>query len=105
MLPEKHVFVCIANRPPVVGPSCGGSGSPAVIERLQFAILEHSLMDKVRVNGCTCLGPCESGVNMVVYPEGVMYSKVTPEDVPEIVQSHLIGGTPVERLRSSSQSA
>ena len=98
MLPEKHVFVCIANRPPTAGASCGASGSPSIIEKLQFALMEHALTSKVKVNGTTCLGPCESGVNLVIYPEGVFYSRVTPEDIDEIVQSHLIGDKPVERL-------
>lgn len=100
-LPEKHVFVCIANRPPVAGASCGNSGSRELIERLQFAILEHGgpLAMQVKINGSTCLGPCEQGINMVVYPDGVWYSRVTPDDVKEIVESHLAGGQPVERLR------
>lgn len=98
MLPEKHIFVCIANRPAAVGASCGAAGSPQVMEKLQFAIMEHSLMEKVRVNGTTCLGPCEQGVNLVIYPEGVFYTRVTPDDVDEIVKSHLVGGQPVERL-------
>ncbi|MCA8979005.1 MAG: (2Fe-2S) ferredoxin domain-containing protein [Planctomycetes bacterium] len=100
-IPEKHVFVCIANRPPVTGASCGAGGSREVIDRLQFALLEHGgpLVEKVRVSGCTCLGPCEQGINMVVYPDNVWYRKVTPDDVAEIVQSHLAAGVPVERLR------
>ena len=98
MLPEKHVFVCIANRPAAVGSSCGGSGSPVIMEKLQFALMEHRLMDRVRVNGTTCLGPCDQGVNMVVYPDAVFYTRVKPEDVDEIVKSHLLDGKPVERL-------
>lgn len=100
-LPEKHVFICIANRPPAAGSSCGASGSRDVIDRLQFALMEHEgdLMTRIRVNGSTCLGPCDQGINMVVYPDNVWYQKVTGEDLAEIVESHLVGGVPVERLR------
>ena len=100
-LPEHHLFVCIANRPPAAGDSCGAVGSRELIERLQLSILEEGLADRVRVNGCTCLGPCEQGVNLVVYPDGVFYTRVTVEDAQEIVQGHLKGGEPVERLRFS----
>jgi (2Fe-2S) ferredoxin len=95
---KKHVFVCIANRPPMAGASCGAKGSAAVIEKLQFALMEGGLIDRVRVNGCTCLGPCDDGPNFVVYPDGVFYARVTPEDVDEIVEKHLRGGEPVQRL-------
>jgi (2Fe-2S) ferredoxin len=95
---KKHVFVCIANRPPMAGASCGASGSAGVIEKLQFALMEGGLIENVRVNGCTCLGPCDDGPNMVVYPDGVFYARVTPEDVDDIVAQHLTGGEPVERL-------
>jgi (2Fe-2S) ferredoxin len=98
LIPEKHVFICIANRPPMAGASCGAVGSPQVMEQMQFALMENNLMDRVRVNGCTCLGPCDDGVNLVVYPEGVFYTKVSPDDVGEIVKEHFIGGKPVERL-------
>jgi len=60
--------------------------------------MENNLTERVRVNGTTCLGPCESGVNIVVYPDSVFYAHVTAEDIPEIVSSHLKGGKPVERL-------
>ncbi|MDP6540508.1 MAG: (2Fe-2S) ferredoxin domain-containing protein [Planctomycetota bacterium] len=98
-LPERHVFVCIANRPPGAGDSCGAGGARDLIERLQFGILDEGLSERVRVNGCTCLGPCEQGVNVVVYPEGVFYTRASAEDADEIVQRHLKGGEPVERLR------
>jgi len=104
-LPEKHVFICIANRPPVAGASCGAAGSRELIERLQFVLLEHGgpLVNQVRINGSTCLGPCDQGINMVVYPDNVWYQKVTPDDVAEIVESHLVGGVPVERLRFTGE--
>lgn len=103
LIPEKHVFVCIANRPPQAGASCGSAGSAKVMELMQFALMENNLMEKVRINGCTCLGPCDDGVNLVVYPEGVFYSKVTPDDVGTIVQEHFIDGKPVERLVRTEQ--
>lgn len=45
-----------------------------------------------------CLGPCEQGANVLVYPESVLYRGVTPADVDEIFTSHLEGGTPAARL-------
>jgi len=53
----------------------------------------------MRANEAGCLDQCEHGVTVVVYPEGVWYGGVTPADVPEIVEQHLQGGVPVERLR------
>lgn len=72
------------------------------MDKLQGLLIEHDLADTVRVNGSTCLGPCESGVNLVVYPDGVFYQRVTPEDLGEIVVEHLVAGRPVERLRSQT---
>jgi len=48
-----------------------------------------------------CLGPCSAGPTVLVYPDSVMYSGVTPGDVPELIQKHLIGNEPVERLRTA----
>jgi len=50
------------------------------------------------VNGTTCLGPCNFGASVVVYPEGVWYGRVGVKDVEEIVDQHIVGGKPVERL-------
>jgi len=52
----------------------------------------------VRANKSGCLDQCEIGPTVVVYPEAVWYGHVQPEDVDEIIDSHIIGGRPVERL-------
>ena len=62
-------------------------------------VAKAGLKGKVRVNNSGCLDQCGHGPNVVVYPEGVWYSHLTVEDVPEIIEDHLIGGRPVERLR------
>lgn len=54
---------------------------------------------RIRANKAGCLDQCELGVSVVVYPDGVWYGRVTLEDVNEIIESHLIAGKPVERLR------
>jgi len=53
----------------------------------------------VRANQSGCLDQCEHGPNIVVYPDAVWYGKVTEADVEEIIESHIVGGKPVERLR------
>jgi (2Fe-2S) ferredoxin len=56
------------------------------------------LKGKVRANQAGCLDQCEHGPNVVIYPEAVWYGGVTLADVDEIVQSHVLGGQPVQRL-------
>jgi len=97
---EKHVFVCTNLREPGHPRGCcHDRAGDAVREALKAAVKTHSLKRHVRINGAGCLDQCEHGPVIVVYPEGVWYGFVTPEDVPEIVESHLIGGKPVDRLR------
>ena len=52
----------------------------------------------VRVDSVECLGLCKHGPNAIVYPGGVWYLGLIEDDMPEIVESHLKGGDPVERL-------
>lgn len=95
----KHVFVC-TNRRPEGSPKgcCASKGSEEVRARFK-AELERRGVKGVRANAAGCLDACSRGVVVVVYPEGVWYGQVTPEDVPQIVEEHLLGGRPVERLR------
>jgi (2Fe-2S) ferredoxin/predicted O-methyltransferase YrrM len=92
-----HVFVCGQQKPDGV-PCCAGRGSGEVLEALRREIGAHGLADEVQVTTCGSLGLCEHGPNLVVYPEGIWYSGVSPADVPEIVRSHFEHATPVERL-------
>ena len=92
-----HVFVCDQQKPDGV-PCCAAHGSGQVLETLRREVVARHLEDEVQVTTCGSLGLCEHGPNMVVYPEGIWYSGVSPADVPEIVRSHFQQGTPVEAL-------
>jgi (2Fe-2S) ferredoxin len=99
-----HVFVCDQKKPEGA-PSCCARGAEETIEALRKEILTRGLEDEVQVTTCGSLGLCERGPNMIVYPEGVWYTGVTAEDVPEIVRSHFQENTPVERLERSDAAA
>lgn len=92
-----HIFVCDQQKPEGV-PCCAARGSRRVLETLHREVAARGLEDEVQVTACGSLGLCEHGPNLIVYPEGVWYSGVRPEDVPEIVRSHVEDDTPVERL-------
>jgi len=97
---EHHIFVCENLRGPDDPKGCcQQKGSPAIRKAMKEEIKRLGLKGKVRANQSGCLDACEFGPSVVVYPEGVWYGHVTLEDVPEIIQSHIVGGKPVERLR------
>lgn len=94
---ERHCFVCTS------GEWCGtidGDGL-GVQARLKALVKERGLGDRVRINKAGCFSQCGNGPMMVVYPDGVWYAALTPDDADEIVERHLVGGVPVERLRYS----
>jgi len=97
---EKHIFIC-ENLRAEGDPKgcCQAKGSPAIRKAMKSRIKELGLKSTVRANQSGCLDACEFGPAMVVYPEGVWYGRVCLEDVEEIIESHIIGGVPVERLR------
>jgi (2Fe-2S) ferredoxin len=96
----RHIFVC-ENQRPAGHPKgcCADKGSAQLRQALKAAIGEAGLSGLVRANSAGCLDACEYGASVVVYPEATWYGGVTVNDVPEIVQSHLKEGRPVERLR------
>lgn len=69
-----------------------------IIARLEEELKEHGLDQEIAVVKTGCFGLCAMGPIMVVYPEQVFYCMVTPDDVPEIVEEHLVKGRPVQRL-------
>jgi SLBB domain./4Fe-4S binding domain./Respiratory-chain NADH dehydrogenase 24 Kd subunit./NADH-ubiquinone oxidoreductase-F iron-sulfur binding region./Respiratory-chain NADH dehydrogenase 51 Kd subunit. len=88
---RSHVLVC-------GGTGCTSSGSPMIIERFKEEIYKAGLKDEVAVVQTGCHGLCALGPIVIVYPEATFYSMVKPEDVPEIVNEHLLKGRIVQRL-------
>src|SRR6476646_8475817 len=101
---QRHVFVCVNERP-ADDPrgSCKAKGGVEVRDRLKAELKARGIAKIVRANNAGCLDQCARGVSVVVYPEQVWYGGVTVDDVPEIVDSHLVGGTVVERLLMPEQ--
>ncbi len=99
-----HVFVCEQQKAEGV-PCCAARGSAKALEALRKEVAERGLANDVLVTACGSFGLCDRGPNMIVYPEGVWYSSVGPQDVPEIVKSHFQGGQVVERLANSDTAA
>jgi (2Fe-2S) ferredoxin len=102
--PEKHVFICTQNRPQShPRGSCGAHNSAEVINEFMNEIQRRNLFDKIMLTNTGCIGPCLLGPNVLVYPEGVLYSKVTKTDVKTIIEQHLIGGEPVTDLMAPKE--
>jgi (2Fe-2S) ferredoxin len=101
---ERHVFVCHNMRPAdAPRPSCTTDGKSDLHTRLQQLSKDAGLGGRVRINKSGCLDQCEHGPMVVVYPEAVWYGNVRPEDAEAIVEEHLVGGRPVERLRVAEE--
>jgi (2Fe-2S) ferredoxin len=71
--------------------------------QLQQLTKAAGLGERVRINKSLCLDQCEHGPTVVVYPEAVWYGGVRPGDAAVIVEEHLVGGRPVERLRLADE--
>ncbi len=97
---KKHIFVCLNERAPGHPKGdCTSKGSPEVLRAFKAALRAAGLDEEIRANKSGCLDNCENGCSVVVYPDGVWYGHVTPQDAKEIVEKHLVGGEPVARLQ------
>jgi (2Fe-2S) ferredoxin/predicted O-methyltransferase YrrM len=94
---RQHIFVCTQEKPEGVT-SCPNSGSWRIVQALERELVSHGLDDQVQVTTCGCLGLCDDGPIMIVYPEGAWYRGLKESDVHEIVAAHLAEGTAVSRL-------
>ena len=99
---KHHVFVCN-------GKSCAAVGSADVKAEFEFILKETDLrqgkeskgrnpMGEIVLTDCGSVGFCSIGPAVLVYPEGIWYAQVQPEDVREIIEEHLEKGNLVERL-------
>ena len=87
-----------------MGGDCKKRGAKSVRKVLKGELRSEGLLGEVRIDTVDCLGLCEHGPNVVVYPEGIWYLGLEESDVPEVVEQHLKGGTPVERLAAERHS-
>ncbi|MBO5945723.1 MAG: (2Fe-2S) ferredoxin domain-containing protein, partial [Clostridia bacterium] len=88
---RAHVLVC-------GGTGCTSSGSNGIQEAFNEQIAAFGLAEEVKLVQTGCFGLCALGPVVIVYPDGTFYSRVTPDDVKEIVEEHLLKGRKVERL-------
>ena len=88
---RAHVLIC-------GGTGCTSSGSQAIQKAFAENIEALGLSDEVKLVQTGCFGLCALGPVVIVYPDGTFYSRVTPEDVKEIVEEHLLKGRIVDRL-------
>ncbi len=88
---RSHVLIC-------AGTGCTSSNSLKVAEALENELVAKGLQEEIKIVRTGCFGLCALGPIMIVYPEGTFYSSVTVEDIPEIVEEHLLKGRLVQRL-------
>lgn len=97
--PKFHIFVCTSSRP--TGQQKGMCHSKEGVDILMKFIEEiedRELDGEVLVSNTGCFGICEKGPIVVVYPDNIWYKTVTVDDVEDIIEQHIEGGSPVARL-------
>ena len=97
---KHHVFFCTNQR--ANGEACcndHGANDMRAYAKDQVKALGEAIPGRVRINSAGCLDRCDLGPVMVIYPEAVWYTYVDKDDVDEIVESHLVRGKVVERLK------
>jgi (2Fe-2S) ferredoxin/nitrite reductase/ring-hydroxylating ferredoxin subunit len=91
---DCHVFVCTS------GETCPTQGdTERFVKALRDGVRAANRQTEVRINKAGCFSQCGHGPMIVVYPDDVWYAGVQESDLKEILDSHIIGGRPVERLR------
>lgn len=88
---EAHVLVC-------KGGDCSKKGGKETRKAIKSELRAEGMSRDVRIDSVDCLGMCKQGPNVIVYPEGAWYLGLKKDEVPEVVEEHLKGGEPVERL-------
>lgn len=91
---DSHVFVCS-------GSECKKRGSKGLRKALRSELRASGILGDTRVDTVDCLGLCKHGPNITVYPKGTWYLGLKEAEVPEVVEQHLIGGAPVQRLAAN----
>ena len=97
--PKYHIFICTSSRP--TGQQKGMCHTKAGVDiMMKFLedVDERELGGDVFVSNTGCLGICEKGPVVVVYPDNIWYGSVRLEDVETIMEEHIEKGVPVASL-------
>jgi (2Fe-2S) ferredoxin len=94
---QKHVFIC-TNQKDAPKKCCGDERGMALVDAFKNSLKVKGLNVEIRAQKAGCLDVCGFGPSLVVYPEGTFYGNVQLTDIEEIIESHLVNNTPVERL-------
>lgn len=98
MVYDIHIFVCTNQRSSGEKRSCGEQHGLDLVAEFKKQIKDLNVNLKVRANRAGCLGICDFGPTVAIYPEGTFYVNVQKQDVAEIIKAHLVEGNKVERL-------
>ncbi len=95
-----HIFVCgNVRKPDHPRGCCDPEGQQALREAFKVELKKAGLGPLARANHAGCLEHCEHGPTVVIYPQGIWYGKVTPADVPRIIEKTILAGEILEDLR------
>lgn len=95
---DIHVLVCNNQRTGTDKLSCGETHGLELVTEFKKQLKDLKIELKTRANKSGCLGICDFGPTIAIYPEGIFYVGVKKEDVKEIIESHIINKIPVKRL-------
>ncbi len=99
-----YISVCNSGHPKQKnGHFCKHKGGSSLLEAFKTKIAEAGLTEKVYLRESGCMNQCIDGISVRVFPGNVLYGKVSHSDIEEIIQSHLIGNIPIQRLRLTIQ--
>ena len=88
---KMHILVC-------GGTGCRASQAEQIVDDLKTELKNNNLQNEVKVVTTGCFGFCEKGPVIKVVPDNTFYTQVTPVDVKDIVNEHIIKGRPLKRL-------
>jgi (2Fe-2S) ferredoxin len=79
-----HVFICTNDRGGARR-SCADGDSPAIRAALKQVVTDRGWRGRVRVSSSGCLGLCDRGPNLMLYPRGTWFSQTTPDDLGLVI--------------------
>ncbi|MEW6774186.1 MAG: (2Fe-2S) ferredoxin domain-containing protein [Bacteroidota bacterium] len=98
MIYDIHIFVCTNERKNSSRLSCGEAHGLLLIQKLKEAFEKYHINGNIRIQRSGCLGICDLGPTIAIYPEGTFYVNVQESDVDELVKTHFIDKQKLRRL-------